>query len=81
VAFTRVTMGDSSGGDGPEATRFASTWDQDCFDEMLGVWFARGHVTGGLVDVDELSRIVGTVLSTDVTVSSIVVRQPPAASG
>jgi NAD(P)-dependent dehydrogenase (short-subunit alcohol dehydrogenase family) len=81
VAFTRLTMGDSSGGEGLEQTQFADAWDPAYFTTMLDVWFKRGYVTGGLVDVDELSAVVSMVLCTDVTLSSLVVRQPPEVVG
>jgi NAD(P)-dependent dehydrogenase (short-subunit alcohol dehydrogenase family) len=77
VAFTRVIMGDSGGGDGPEQTGFAAEFEAEYFTEMLTVWFERGYVTGGLVDVDELSRVVATILGTDATIGTIVIRQPP----
>jgi NAD(P)-dependent dehydrogenase (short-subunit alcohol dehydrogenase family) len=77
VAFTRITMGDSGGGEGPEASQFSSSWDQEYFNEMLGVWFARGYVSGTVVDADELGRVVAAVLCTDATLSTVVVRPAP----
>jgi NAD(P)-dependent dehydrogenase (short-subunit alcohol dehydrogenase family) len=62
VGFTRVIVGDCAGDDGASATEFASDWDWDLAAELHPIWSARDYVSGSLMDVDELVRVVDTVL-------------------
>ncbi|MGH9078650.1 MAG: SDR family oxidoreductase [Acidimicrobiales bacterium] len=62
VGFTRVIVGDCAGGEGPSATEFATGWDWDLAAELHPIWQARNYLTGTLMDVDELVRVVDTVL-------------------
>ncbi len=62
VGFTRVTVGDCAGGDGPSMTEFSAGWDQELAAELAPTWLARNLVSGSLIEVDELVRIVDTVL-------------------
>lgn len=64
VAFTRVVVGDCSGGEGPNMTEFANNWDFNLAAELAPVWQARGLSTLGtaLIDVDELVLVVESVL-------------------
>jgi NAD(P)-dependent dehydrogenase (short-subunit alcohol dehydrogenase family) len=78
VAFTRLVMGDSAGGEGPEMTEFANGFEPELFTELLGVWLQRGLVNGELVDVDQLARVVTMLLASDISVRTITVEPPPA---
>ena len=62
VGFTRVIVGDCAGGEGASATEFANGWDWDVAAEFHPIWQARNYLTGSLMEVDELVRVVDTVL-------------------
>jgi len=62
VGFTRVVVGDCSGGEGPGRTEFASGWDHQLAAQLIPTWLARSYMTGSLMDVDELVRVVDAVL-------------------
>jgi NAD(P)-dependent dehydrogenase (short-subunit alcohol dehydrogenase family) len=62
VGFTRVVVGDCAGGPGPSAVEFANGWDPKLAAELLPTWSARGLLSGSLLDVQELVRIVDAVL-------------------
>jgi NAD(P)-dependent dehydrogenase (short-subunit alcohol dehydrogenase family) len=62
VGFTRVIVGDCAGGEGPNATGFANDWDWDVAAEFHPIWQERGYLSGSLVEVEELVRMVDTVL-------------------
>ena len=62
VSFTRVIVGDCAGGEGASATEFANRWDWDVAAEFHPIWQARNYLTGSLMDVDELVRVVDTVV-------------------
>jgi NAD(P)-dependent dehydrogenase (short-subunit alcohol dehydrogenase family) len=62
VGFTRIVVGDCAGGEGASATEFANQWDWDLAAELHPVWNARYLLSGGLLDVDDLVRVVETVL-------------------
>ena len=62
VGFTRVVVGDCAGGEGPSATEFANEWDWDLAAEFHPIWTARNLLSGSLMEVDELVRVVDTVL-------------------
>ena len=62
VGFTRVVVGDSSGGEGAGGTEFNAGWDQQLAAEFAPVWRARNYISGGLLPVEELVRVVELVL-------------------
>lgn len=62
VGFTRVIVGDCPGGDGPSMTEFSAGWDSELATELLPVWLGRNYMSGSLLDVDDLVRVVETVL-------------------
>jgi NAD(P)-dependent dehydrogenase (short-subunit alcohol dehydrogenase family) len=62
VGFTRVIVGDCAGGEGPSGTEFANAWDWDRAAELHPIWQARNLLSGSLMEVDELVRVVDTVL-------------------
>lgn len=62
VGFTRIIVGDCAGGEGASATEFTTGWDWDVAAEFHPIWQARNYLTGSLMEVDELVRIVDTVL-------------------
>lgn len=80
VGFCRVVVGDTAGGEGPNATQFADGWDTALAAELMPLWLERGLLTGTLLDPDELVRAVGTALraGAGASVSSIVITPRPA---
>ncbi|MHB8463712.1 MAG: SDR family oxidoreductase [Acidimicrobiales bacterium] len=62
VGFTRVTVGDCAGGEGYSGTEFAAGWDPDVAADMYPIWLARQYLSGTLLDVDELVRVIDSVL-------------------
>lgn len=62
VGFTRITVGDCGGGEGPSATGFADGWDRELAGDLVTTWYTRGYIAGSLIDVDELVDTVDAVL-------------------
>ena len=62
VGFTQVTVGDCAGGAGDSMTEFANGWDPELAVEMGTIWTARQYMVGSLLEVEELVRVVDTVL-------------------
>ena len=80
VGFTRITVGDCAGGEGDAISQFANGWDHVLAAELGPVWFTKGYLTGALVDVEELIRMVDTILragSTAMIPSIVVTPRPP----
>lgn len=81
VGFTRVVVGDCMGGEGPSMTEFPSGWDPALAAEFHPLWVSRQLITGSLLPVEELVRVVDTVLRSDAATSMptvIVAPRPPA---
>jgi NAD(P)-dependent dehydrogenase (short-subunit alcohol dehydrogenase family) len=62
VGFTRVIVGDTSGGEGESMTEFANAWDQDLAAEVFPIWISRNFIAGNLMPVEELVGMVDLVL-------------------
>ena len=62
VGFTRVIVGDCAGGEGPSMTEFNTGWDLELAAELYPVWMTRQYLSGSLMEVDELVRVVDMVL-------------------
>lgn len=81
VGFTRVVVGDCAGGDGPGRTEFASGWNPELAAKLIPTWLARGYMTGSLIDVEEVVRVVDAVLrcGASAAIPSVTVTpRPPA---
>jgi NAD(P)-dependent dehydrogenase (short-subunit alcohol dehydrogenase family) len=81
VGFTRITVGDCGGGEGDAMVQFNAGWDRDLFTELAATWLNRGLLTGAMLDVEELIRVVATVLACrgGASIPSVaVVPRPPA---
>jgi NAD(P)-dependent dehydrogenase (short-subunit alcohol dehydrogenase family) len=80
VGFTRVIVGDCPGGEGPSMTQFANSWNPELAAEMFPIWMERKYMTGALMEVDELIRVVDTVLrcgaSASIPTVAVVPRLP-----
>jgi NAD(P)-dependent dehydrogenase (short-subunit alcohol dehydrogenase family) len=81
VGFTRVIVGDCAGGEGAAMTEFASGWDPQLATELAPVWVARNLLAGALLEVDELVRVVDSVLrcGATATIPSVAVLPRPSA--
>jgi NAD(P)-dependent dehydrogenase (short-subunit alcohol dehydrogenase family) len=62
VGFTRVIVGDCAGGEGASATEFASGWDMEVFMDLHPLWESGNLLSGALMDVEDLVRIVDAVV-------------------
>ena len=78
VGFTRVIVGDCAGGEGASMTGFANDWDMDLSVELHPIWEARNS-GGSLVEVEELVRVVDTVLRCGASASIPTVAVIPSA--
>lgn len=85
VAFTRIVVGDTAGGEGPGMTEFANSWDPDIAAKFAPMWLERGLSTlgGMLVDVEEIITVVHNVITLGATASipSVMVTPRPLATG
>ena len=79
VGFCRVVVGDTAGGAGPDTTEFADEWDSDLAAELMPRWLDRGLLTGTLLDVAEIVRVVTAVLRTGAgaSIPSVVITPRP----
>lgn len=71
IGFTRITVGDCVGGEGDSLTEFNASWDHALMGEVYPVWTARGYIANAFLDVDELVRVVHTVLQQNGTTASV----------
>ncbi|ADP83415.1 SDR family oxidoreductase [Pseudofrankia inefficax] len=73
VGFTRVVVGDCAGGEGDAVSGFPTDWDWTYLAEVRPVWVSRGYQSGALLDVEELVRVLDSVLRCGGTVPSVTV--------
>jgi NAD(P)-dependent dehydrogenase (short-subunit alcohol dehydrogenase family) len=69
VGFTRVVVGDCGGGEGHSAVEFTRGWAPELAAELVSTWAARNLLSGSLLDVGELVRVVDAVLRCGSTAS------------
>ncbi len=81
VGFTRVVVGDCSGGEGIAASQFLTGMDMDQVTRFYPVWAAKGLLSGTVMGVEPLIDLVHGVLraGADACVPSMTVtpRLPP----
>ena len=81
VGFTRVTVGECGGGEGPSMSEFPTDWSGELAAEVAPIWMARQYMSGALLDVEELVRVLDNVLRCGATASIphvSVIPRPPA---
>jgi NAD(P)-dependent dehydrogenase (short-subunit alcohol dehydrogenase family) len=81
VGFTRLVVGDCSGGDGDATTGFANEWDGALASEVVPIWIARGYMSGALLPVQRLVDVTDLVLrggASDSMPTVVVAPRPPA---
>lgn len=80
VGFTRLTIGDTGGGDGPNQSEFNLGWDREAMSELYPIWIARNYYSGTLFDVAELvstvEHLIGLGASASIPKLVIRPRQP-----
>jgi NAD(P)-dependent dehydrogenase (short-subunit alcohol dehydrogenase family) len=80
VGFTRVTVGECGGGEGPSMSEFPTDWEGELAAEVAPIWMARQYMSGALLDVEELIRVLDNVLRCGATASiphvSVIPRPP-----
>ena len=70
VGFTRVTVGECGGGEGPSMSEFPDRRGTgDLAAEVAPIWMARQYMSGALLDVEELIRVLDNVLRCGATAS------------
>src|SRR5215475_5172523 len=69
VGFTRLVVGDCAGGEGDSQTEFTTGWDMDLAAELGTEWFAKGYLSGSLIEIDELIGAVDAVLRAGASLS------------
>jgi NAD(P)-dependent dehydrogenase (short-subunit alcohol dehydrogenase family) len=74
VAFTRFVMGASGGGEGPNATEFASAWDPDVLSGYVDRWIATGRLKMALIDAEDVSAQIIGILSSGADIESVIIR-------
>jgi hypothetical protein len=57
-----VVVGECAGGEGASATEFTNEWDWDVAAQFYPTWEARNYLSGSLMEVDEIVRVVDIVL-------------------
>ncbi|HET6950854.1 MAG TPA: SDR family oxidoreductase [Acidimicrobiales bacterium] len=67
VGFTRVVVGECAGGEGDAQVEFSAGWDRDLAAEVAPTWIARNYMSGLLMEVDELLRVMDNVLALTAT--------------
>lgn len=77
VRFTRLVVGNTAGGAGPNATEFAAGWDPELAAACFATWQRLGYLDGALVTVENVLEVVATILRSDGTMSPVVVRGAP----
>jgi NAD(P)-dependent dehydrogenase (short-subunit alcohol dehydrogenase family) len=83
VGFTRLIVGECGGGDGDAMSHFANGWDPELATEFAPIWMQRSYMSGALLDVEELVRVVDTIVRSGASVSMpsvTVAARPPVAS-
>ena len=69
IGFTRLVVGDCTGGEGHSRTEFAEGWDEDLATDLVPGWLERGYLSGALIGVDELVSVVDAVLRSGASLS------------
>ena len=77
VGFTRVTVGDTSGGEGESMTEFGANWDGDEAMKFAPLWIGRALMAGTLMEVGELVAVIDALVRLGATAAVPVVAVTP----
>ena len=81
VGFTSIVVGDCGGGEGAEQSQFTANWDGELMTQLAPIWLERKYLTGSLMDVGELLKVVDLILDLGASASIpkiAVTPRPPA---
>jgi NAD(P)-dependent dehydrogenase (short-subunit alcohol dehydrogenase family) len=81
VGFTRITVGECNTGEGASQSGFNTEWDVELAGEFFPVWLGRNYMSGALIELDDLVRVVDGVLrcGASASIPSVTVTpRPPA---
>lgn len=73
IGFTRLVVGECSGGEGHGQTAMMMGWDPQLAAELYPLWVSRGCLPGQLMPVADLVEMVHTILGTNASTSIPVV--------
>jgi NAD(P)-dependent dehydrogenase (short-subunit alcohol dehydrogenase family) len=80
VGFTRLIIGECSGGDGEGISQLTASWDMQLAGELFPTWTARGLLTDKLIEVDHLVGAIDALVrlgaSATVPTLAITPRRP-----
>jgi NAD(P)-dependent dehydrogenase (short-subunit alcohol dehydrogenase family) len=80
VGFTRLIIGECSGGDGQGLSQLTASWDMELAGELFPVWTARGLLTDKLIEVEHLVGAVDALVqfgsSASIPTLAITPRRP-----
>lgn len=80
VGFTRVVVGDCTGGEGESMTEFNASWDMDLTMRMATDWINKGLISATQIAVEDLVDVVDSVVrsgsSMTLPVVSVIPRLP-----
>ncbi len=62
IGFTRVTLGECPGGEGDAQTHFNKDWNGELTGELMPNWFARGYLSGAMIDIAHLLTTLDSLL-------------------
>jgi NAD(P)-dependent dehydrogenase (short-subunit alcohol dehydrogenase family) len=79
VGFTRLTVGECSGGEGDAQTQFNVGWDRELVGQLAPTWAMRNYMTGALIDVEHLVTMVDALLQAgaSMTVPAMILTPRP----
>ncbi|MBX6388277.1 MAG: SDR family oxidoreductase [Frankia sp.] len=73
INFTRISVGNCVGGEGPNGTEFPNSWDRELAAVVHPIWAAKDYVNADFVQVEDLVEVVHAVVSNGASIDSIVV--------
>jgi NAD(P)-dependent dehydrogenase (short-subunit alcohol dehydrogenase family) len=77
IGFTRLIVGECSGGEGPATSQFAAAWDRELAGELYPEWRARGLLSDKLMDIDHLVAALDAILRCGATATVPVLAVTP----
>lgn len=80
LSFTQFVVGECAGGPGESQSEFNVGWDREVAGRFYPQWYAKGYITGALVEVDELITVMNTVVCGGRTMAmpTVIVASRPA---
>jgi NAD(P)-dependent dehydrogenase (short-subunit alcohol dehydrogenase family) len=75
IGFTRLIVGECTGGEGDGTSQFTASWDMELAAEMFPVWTERGLLTDKLMEIDHFVSAVDSILrsGSSATIPSVAI--------